>query len=209
MVALTIILLSGCNQTRGLNFDSLTATAGGSPVAQVPTDSTAPTQPATAPNPSDPTATTEPIDQPTQPEVPTDVPVIDEPPTQILNTPVPTLLVTPPPTGEQAWIALKTKYQRFDPPVQYSAPGLVMLWWYDPMRAQFVQLGYIDSPITAQAQYTLRGQWSPVLEVSYSINQSYALVLDASLLSQIRQAGYPGDTIETFVYLAPDMSLAP
>ncbi len=80
-----------------------------------------------------------------------------------------------------------------------------MLWWYDSLTAQFVPLGWINAQVEAIGQFQVRWQGVDALLVPYTINSSYGLKLDPSVVDRIRRAGYTGDTIEAFVYLAPDI----
>lgn len=117
----------------------------------------------------------------------------------------PTVVVVQPPAGEAAWNAQKVDVVAFEAPRNYVAPGIVLLWWYDPSAAQFVGLGYIKSPFAASGQFRLRWSGLAALAVPYQINTDYGLVLDPSVVERMRRAGYTGDSIETFVYLAPDI----
>ncbi|HEY1015767.1 MAG TPA: hypothetical protein VGE07_23870 [Herpetosiphonaceae bacterium] len=141
---------------------------------------------------------------PTAADQPT-VPVAPE--TAVPTPAMPTLAITPPPQGSAAWNAVKLEYARFDAPRTYVAPASTLLWWYDPQTAQFVALGWVKGNITAQGQFRVRGQWVEALEVPFEVAGSYGLTLDASVIERIRRAGYTGDTIETFIYLAPDLVL--
>lgn len=118
---------------------------------------------------------------------------------------VPTIAVTPPPGGEAAWNAQKVDVVTFEAPRNYGAPGSVLLWWYDPNSAQFVGLGWIKAPIVANGQFRLRWSGLAALSIPYRINADYGLVLEPGVVERMRRAGYTGDTIETFVYLAPDI----
>lgn len=147
-----------------------------------------------------------------QPGATTSVPTAADQPTVAAETAaptiaVPTLEITPPPQGNDAWNAIKLDYVRYDSPRTYVAPASTLLWWYDPQTAQFVALGWVKGSITAQGQFRVRGQWVEALEVPFDVLGSYGLTLDSSVIERIRRAGYTGDTIETFIYLAPDLVL--
>jgi hypothetical protein len=68
----------------------------------------------------------------------------------------------------------------------------------------------VGGDLQATARFRLRGTWVEALEVPYVLNQSFGLVLSEALLQRIRAAGHnvdePNTTIDTYVYLAPDMS---
>lgn len=94
----------------------------------------------------------------------------------------------------------------FDGLVPYATSGSE-LWWFDPVNQQPVILGRIAGDFVAQAQFQLRGQGIPALEVPYQVNASYGLTaLSPALLGRIEAAGFAGDWIETYVYLSPDVT---
>ncbi len=187
-------LLTGCSEGQGLVFS--TATTG----------TTLPATQQTNVNPT-PAASTQAVEPTIPVELPTTistVPVVEAP----TASPEPvesTVVVVQPPAGEAAWNAQKVDVVAFETPRNYSAPGSVLLWWYDSSAAQFVGLGYIKSPIVASGQFRLRWSGLAALAVPYQINTDYGLVLEPSVVERMRRAGYTGDIIETFVYLAPDI----
>jgi hypothetical protein len=66
-------------------------------------------------------------------------------------------------------------------------------------------LGSFAGDFEATATFTLRGQGIAALEVIYHVNQSYGLTaISSALVDRIHAAGY-GDTIETYVFLTPDI----
>jgi hypothetical protein len=139
-------------------------------------------------------------------ELPPTVPVAvatsaPQPPTQAVATQV----VVAPPSGEAAWNAQKVDLEVFDPPRSLAAPGTMLLWWYDPASGQEVGLGWVKSPVRASGQFRLRWSNLTAVAVPYLINQEYELSLEPSVVERIRRAGYTSDTIEAFIYLAPDM----
>ena len=138
------------------------------------------------------------VPEATQPSVPT-VPVAQT------NVVVPTIEVVAPPTGQAAWQALKQDFEPFEPSRVYLLPSAQMLWWYDPVTAQFVPLGWINTPVEASGQFRVRWQGAEAFLIPYNINGSYGLQLDSSIIERIRRAGYTEDTIETFLYRAPDI----
>lgn len=81
-----------------------------------------------------------------------------------------------------------------------------MLWWYDPISGQYVGLGWVRSPLIASGEFRLRWSALAALAIPYTINVDYGLSLEPSVIQRIRRAGYGGDVIETFVYLAPDIT---
>jgi hypothetical protein len=189
-------LLTGCSEGQPLNLSSLTPGA-------------ATTLPATQQSNVNPTAVVS--TQAVEPSIPVDLPTnqptapVAEIPTKLPEIVVPTVVVVQPPAGEAAWNAQKVDVVGFEAPRNYIAPGSVLLWWYDPNAAQFVGLGYIKSPIVASGQFRLRWSGLAALAVPYQINTDYGLVLEPNVVERMRRAGYTGDIIETFVYLAPDI----
>lgn len=132
-------------------------------------------------------------------------------PTGETPVPVPTTSVQPsieivvPPTGSDAWAAIKQDETLFDAPRTYILPANTMLWWYDSLTAQFVPLGWITTPVQASGTFRVRWQNIDALIVPFTLNSSYGLALDPSVVQRIRRAGHTEDTIEAFIYLAPDI----
>ncbi len=183
--------MTGCSEGQGLNLSSLTPTPPGQQTNVNPTLTTS-------------TLAVEPTIPIGLPTAISTVPVVEAP----TASPEPvesTVVVVQPPAGEAAWNAQKVDVVAFETPRNYSAPGSVLLWWYDSSAAQFVGLGYIKSPIVASGQFRLRWSGLAALAVPYQINTDYGLVLEPSVVERMRRAGYTGDIIETFVYLAPDI----
>lgn len=158
---------------------------------------TSPTLPGSfAPDPATATPTLIPTLTPTLP-APTDaVPVV----------PLPTLaLPTPAPlTNEERWRAQQIDRRPFESHRPYFTTGSE-LWWYDPLNQQSVILGRVTGDLSAQAEFTLRGQGVQALEVPYQVNLSYGLTaLSPALLDRISAAG-SGEWIETYVFLTPNV----
>lgn len=165
----------------------------GAPAAE----STSPTVPGSyAPDP----ATAAPTIAPTSP-VASSPPATEAPPQlPTLALPTPTAATT----GDR-WRAQQIDRRPFESPRPYWTTG-AELWWYDPINQQSVILGRITGNFQGQAEFTLRGQGIPALEVPYQINQSYGLTaLSPVLLERIRAAGYT-EWIETYVFLTPDVT---
>lgn len=118
---------------------------------------------------------------------------------------LPTVEVVLPPAGNAAWNAIKQDYSSFEAPRTYALPGSTLLWWYDTATAQFVPLGWASTSVEAIGQFRVRWQGIEALVVPFTLNASYGLTLDSSMIERIRRAGYTEATIETFIYLAPDI----
>lgn len=194
--------MAGCTQPGGLNLQSLTQTAANPTINNGSNPNIQPTIP----------SQTTIAGQPTQIQVPTAVET--GPTSQVDSTSVPiepssvvpTVVLTPPPSGNAAWEAQKVDVQQFAEPIAYDAPGTVMLWWYDSTSGQYVGLGWVRSPLIASGEFRLRWSALAALAIPYTINVDYGLTLEPSVIQRIRRAGYGGDVIETFVYLAPDIT---
>jgi hypothetical protein len=118
----------------------------------------------------------------------------------------PLALFTPTPfTNESRWRDQQIGRHTFEPLRHYGTASSE-LWWYDPINQQSVILGRITGDFSAQAEFTLRGQGVPALEVPYQVNLSYGLTaLSPALLDRIRAAGYSA-WIETYVFLTPSVN---
>ena len=109
-------------------------------------------------------------------------------------------------SNEERWRAQQQDRQLFEGLAPFATSGSE-LWWFDPVNQQHVVLGRITGEFVAQAQFQLRGQGVPALEVPYQINVSYGLTaLSPALLGRVAAAGYESDWIETYVILSPDVS---
>jgi hypothetical protein len=115
-------------------------------------------------------------------------------------------LFTPTPfTNEDRWRKQQIDRRPFEALRSYSTASSE-LWWYDPINQQSVILGRIMGGFSAQAEFTLRGQGVPALEVPYQVNVSYGLTaLSPALLDRIRAAGY-SEWIETYVFSTPSVN---
>jgi hypothetical protein len=110
------------------------------------------------------------------------------------------------PPVEERWRYVQVDRQVFEPIQTWTTPGRQILWWYDPLHGRTVKLGEIQGDFLVQAVFRFRGQQVEALEVPYHINQSYNVAVPPAILEQIRNAGYEGDWIETFVYRTEDIS---
>lgn len=192
LVLSCILILSACEGPQPLKV--------GTPGAQQPTTVS---QPITV-------IPTQPLQQPTQGEFPT----VDIVPTEVVQVPtdvpipptdvIPTIPVVQPPSGEAAWNVQKIDVVQFEGTRTYKAPGSVLLQWYDPTTGQFVGLGWTTEPLVATAEFRLRWSGIRALAIPYTINGSYGIILEPSVVERIRKS-YSGDSIEAFVWLAPDM----
>jgi hypothetical protein len=115
-------------------------------------------------------------------------------------------LSTPTPfTNEDRWRGQQIDRRPFETVRPYSTASSE-LWWYDPINQQSVILGRITGGFSAQAEFTLRGQGVPALEVPYQVNVSYGLTaLSPALIDRIRAAGY-SEWIETYVFSTPGIN---
>ena len=191
--------LAGCaSPGKPLNLDSLTS--GPTGINQTPPTTGAAVPTAVAQSTVRPVGPTSVVPATVPVEVATSAPI---PPTQAVATQV----VVAPPSGEAAWNAQKMDLEVFPAPSTLVAPGNILLWWYDPASGQEVGLGWVQSPVRASGKFRLRWSNLTAVAVPYLINQEYGLSLEPSVVERIRRAGYTSDTIEVFVYLAPDMSL--
>lgn len=108
-------------------------------------------------------------------------------------------------TNEERWRAQQQDRIVFGDLQPYYSAGSE-LWWFDPVNQTHVILGQITGDFVAQAQFVVRGQGVPALEVPYQLNRSYGLTaLSPALLERIAAAGYASDWIETYVFLTPDV----
>ncbi|WP_245863289.1 hypothetical protein [Candidatus Viridilinea mediisalina] len=157
--------------------------------------------PATA-APTVPTLTPEPPTLP-EPSV-TSVPTLR--PTVASGSLPPLMLPTRSPlSNEERWRQQQLDRQPFEAPVVFSTVNSE-LWWFDPVHQQSVILGQINGSFLAQAEFTLRSQGIPALEVPYQIEVSYGLTsLSPALLERMHLAGYT-DWIETYVFVTSSVS---
>jgi len=213
LIGILCLLLSGCLQALGQQGDLPTAAPTESAVINSTPDQTGEA------SPTAPTSTLEGLTATDTPEpgmpsetvaAQTSVPPSATAPTAPTTIPLPTVPVGGPPlSNQQIWRAQEQNRAVFNPPKQYHAPGQILLLWFDPRTRQIVPLGWVDGQVDAQAKFKLQGSWVEALEVSYVPNKSFGLILSNALIDRIKGAGYKIDDqtpIETFVYLAHDMS---
>ena len=201
---LLAITLAGCNQSQALNLQSLTTgPASTTRVLPTPVSGAEPTgvstQIGSLPTIADVTI----VVPPTAPVEP----VATQPPPTAPATAVPTEVVVAPISGEAAWNAQKTDVVEFEGPRNVLAPGNVQLWWYDPASGQHVGLGWLQSPFAASSQFRFRWSGLAAMAVPFRVAGDYGITLEQSVIDRIRRVGYAGEQIETFVYLAPDMTI--
>ena len=135
--------------------------------------------------------------------VPTAVPATATPATPILTSSVIIRPQTPPSqTNEQRWRAQEVNRRPFDPPVQYIAQQATTLLWYDPLTGQSLEIGTLLGEFPATAEFTLRSNQQPGLEVPYQINVDYGLTaISDAIVQRMRDAG-ASDRVEAFVLVS-------
>ncbi len=150
-------------------------------------------------------ATVVPTQEPTQALTPTSIASTSTATTHVEPLP-PLALFTPTPfTNEGRWRGQQIGRHAFETLRHYSTASSE-LWWYDPINQQSVILGRITGEFSAQAEFTLRGQGVPALEVPYQVNLSYGLTaLSPALFDRIMAAGY-SEWIETYVFSTPGVN---
>lgn len=201
---LIAITLAGCNQGQALNLQSLTTgPASNTRVLPTPVSGAEPTSVPTQGS-SLPTVGDVPIVLPTTQPV---EPVATQSPTNAPATAIPTEVVVLPASGEAAWNAQKTDIVEFGETRNISAPGSVQLWWYDSASGQHVGLGWLQSSFAASSQFRFRWSGLAAMAVPFRVAGDYGITLEQSVIDRIRRAGFAGEQIETFVYLAPDMTI--
>jgi hypothetical protein len=119
----------------------------------------------------------------------------------------PAVVVVPqaqaPETSEQRWRAQQQDRKVNDPPRIYVARNPVVLWWYDPVVSQPVQIGTIRSEFPVQAEFVLRGDGA-ALEVPYVINSDFGLTaISEAVRERMRAAGY-SQSVEAYVLRTDD-----
>jgi hypothetical protein len=119
----------------------------------------------------------------------------------------PAVVVVPqtqaPETNEQRWRAQQQDRKVNDPPRLYVAPNPVVLWWYDPVVSQPVQIGTIRGEFPVQAEFVLRGDGA-ALEVPYVINSDFGLTaISEALRERMLAAGY-SQSVEAYVLRTDD-----
>lgn len=130
------------------------------------------------------------------------------------SAPAPTPAVTPttdpafagvglPPASER-WRYIQLNRQVFDGIKTYTTASPQILWWYDPIFGQPVQLGEINGDFPVQATFRFRGQEANAYEIPYQVNQSFGIKLPDAILTRMRNAGV-GEWTETFIYAKSDI----
>lgn len=195
-----MVVLSGCMATLQTGRGPEVSPPGPLPSATVTL--ARPTVPEALPSPSSPGSL---APDPATPTLAT-VTVTTAPVVSPVATPPPlSLPAAPTPTHEERWRAQQQDRVVFSGLTPFYTSGSE-LWWYDPINQQHVILGRITGNFEAQAQFVLRGQGVPALEVPYQVNVGYGLTaLSPALLERIRAVGYESDWIETYIFLTPNV----
>jgi len=200
-LALIAVVVAGCGQPLQINTPSSARTTQ---TAGLPTRSPFETS-VPAPAPSDiagePTAN-QPIEATetlSAPPTAAAAPAIPE----AALTATPAVVVIPqtavPLNNEQRWRSQQVDRQVFDPQRLYIANNDVPLLWYDPVTSQSLEIGTIRGEFPAQAQFTLRSNRRPALEVPYRINQDFGLTaISEAIRARMRAAGYT-DSVEAYI----------
>jgi len=188
-LALIVVMMAGGGQPLQINTPTspLTAQTAGPPTQLSPAD----TAPATADAGTTPTASQ--LIEATQA-----APTTSAPPTAI-----PAVVVIPqtavPLNNEQRWRAQQLDRRIFDQQRLYIANNNVALLWYDPTTGQSLEIGTIRGEFPAQAQFVLRSDQRPALEVPYRINQDFGLTaISEAVRARMRAAGYT-DSVEAYI----------
>jgi len=101
--------------------------------------------------------------------------------------------------NEQRWRAQQLERLPFDQQRIYIANTNVALLWYDPMTGQSLEIGTIRGEFPAQAQFVLRNDRRPALEVPYRINQDFGLTaISDAVRARMKAAGYV-DSVEAYI----------
>jgi len=126
-------------------------------------------------------------------------------PTVLAPTPLatPEVIIIPqtavPLNNEQRWRAQQLERLPFDQQRIYIANTNVALLWYDPMTGQSLEIGTIRGEFPAQAQFVLRNDRRPALEVPYRINQDFGLTaISDAVRARMKAAGYV-DSVEAYI----------
>ena len=210
-ILLMLLMLAACGQP--LQISPLSPTQGRS--TQVADDAasldiTATGVPSLAPSQeAPPDAATPPAEI-----VPTESPSLEATSVTTATAPIaatqaPAVIVVPrpqaPETNEQRWRARQQDRRVNDPPRIYIARNPVTLWWYDPLTSQSVPVGTISGEFPVQAEFILRGDQQPALEVSYVINHDFGLTaISESVRERMKAAGYE-QSVEAYVVRTNDI----
>ena len=119
------------------------------------------------------------------------------------SSPTPAVIVVPrtavPQSPEERWRAQQLQRQPFDPPVPYVAAGETTLLWYDPLAGRAIEIGRLAGNFIVTAQFVLRDDNRPALEVPYRINQDYGLTaISPAAIQRMNAAGYT-QSVEAYV----------
>jgi len=132
-------------------------------------------------------------------------PTISSSPTISASAPseTPAVVVIPqtavPLNNEQRWRAQQIERHVFDQQRLYIANNDVALLWYDPMTGQSLEIGTIRGEFPAQAQFILRNDRRPALEVPYRINQDFGLTaISEAVRARMNAAGYT-ESVEAYI----------
>jgi hypothetical protein len=199
-LALIVVMVgAGCGQPLQINTPPPPRTTG---TAGLPTLSPAiDAKPATANAGSAPTAN-QPIE--TVQAVPATPIVSAAPATAAPTSPAtPEVVVIPqtaiPLNNEQRWRAQQIDRQAFGQQRLYIANNDVDLLWYDPITGQSLEIGTIRGEFPVQAQFILRNDRRPALEVPYRINQDFGLTaISEAVRARMKAAGYTA-SVEAYI----------
>lgn len=109
-----------------------------------------------------------------------------------------------PETNEQRWRAQQQDRKVNDPPRIFVARNPAILWWYDPVVSQPVQIGTIRGEFPVQAEFVLRADQAAALEVPYVINSDFGLTaISEAVRDRMRAAGY-SQSVEAYVLRTDD-----
>jgi len=196
-LALIVVVVAGCGQPLQINTPSpppTTETTG--PLTPSPAAGTAPraTDIGAAPTANQPIEPTQAL-----PATPT----ISVPPTSAAPTATPAVIVVPqtavPLNNEQRWRAQQENRVPFGQQRLYIANNDVKLLWYDPTTGQSLEIGTIRGEFPAQAQFILRSDRRPALEVPYRINQDFGLTaISEAVRARMKAAGYT-NSVEAYI----------
>jgi hypothetical protein len=102
-------------------------------------------------------------------------------------------------TNEQRWRAQEQERNVFDPPRIYIANENIPLMWYDPTTGQSLEIGTIRGEFPAQAEFVLRSNQHPALEVPYRINVDFGLTaISGAVRDRMKAAGYT-ESVEAYI----------
>jgi hypothetical protein len=191
-MVLVAVFVAGCGQPLQIN------TPPAPPATELAGLPTAPPGASPTPSPGDVEATPD-LNQPqATPEVPPSAAVTPAAPSS-----TPAVIVIPqtavPLTSEQIWRAQELDRQIFDPKRLYIANDNVALMWYDPLSGQSLTIGTIRGEFPVQAQFILRSNRRPALEVPYRINNDFGLTaISEAARARMKAAGY-AESVEAYV----------